>query len=799
MQACDRCHSRKTRCDRRLPSCTACEKAGAQCLHRDKLRQRHMPRGYVDGIESRLQTTSEENARLRHELATLRSSVGPGNSGSSQATINSPRAHSWDQGSYSVNPVMSDGQTDTRRFDAGLSGSPQGAINSNNGNGWNQGSYNANPVMNEERTDARRSTDSPAVEPPTSAENTPGSAEDAVSTEVGYLSLKATGETRYVGSSSGIGLASIISHMVDEGAGLTLLPTDMRDANPPGPLNTAGPCLDSSLPPRQSAMPFIEAYFQHTHITFPLLHRTSFLRTVDQIYSDPDYYASHTYDAYVFDMVLSIGSSNFNRFGDASASSATHYSRAQSKLPAVLGMPSLRPLRAIILLSQHGIFSNLKDTSASIWHLIGIGVRICYEMGLHLEPRYPGNSGDAQSRPVTFEEEMNRRCFWCLYNLDRVVSFTLGRPAAIKDEDIDVSLPAYFDDSEFGPGRPLPQQLATGLRSSPFLHLIRIRRLSGEILVAFYAARQNPNLSYDEKRKLRQKLHEQVVKWKDDTVHLNLVAKPEHNGSFKSCFLSEEWYTAVFNNAMLLLYRPSPSFPHPTNSANQSNEEGDLLHLFTAAKSTINAYAELHSKRRLNYSWITLHGVFLAGLAYVYCVGRALKDPTPLLPVPAYLEIIDDTRACSNVLVAICERWNVVRRSCELFNRLSNAVIRDAVNDAAKQHHRTFTQTYTPDQSSRPVQSQATPTQGSAQQHSTAPSNFNDFGMAMDQIPMGDHFFVADEFRQYSETFDGMFSDDQTFPSELVTGFSQDWPFDDTFVQQPTYGMPMQHEDNLQH
>jgi hypothetical protein len=376
------------------------------------------------------------------------------------------------------------------------------------------------------------------------------------------------------------------------------------------------------------------------------------------------------------------------------------------------------------------------------------------------------------------------------------VSFTLGRPAAIKDEDIDVSLPSHLDDAEFGPSKPLPQRQQNGSKLSPFLHLIRIRRLSGEILAAFYVARQNPNLSYDEKRELRHHFHKQVIAWRDDTKNLSLVGTSDVKGSFKSCFLSQEWYTAVFNNAMLLLYRPSPSFPHPTNSVNQSNEKGDLLHLFSAAKNTINAYAQLHSRRRLNYSWITLHGVFLAGLAYVYCVGRALKDPTRTLQVPPFLEIIDDTRACSNVLVAICERWNVARRSCELFNRLSNAVIRDAVNDAAKQHNqRTLNTDRNSEQPSR--QAQRTPGGSNVQHHGEVPIDSNHLDISMDQIPPADHFFVADEFRQYSETFDGIISVDQTFPSELVMGFSQDWPFDDTFGHQQEYGIPMQHQNGL--
>lgn len=364
---------------------------------------------------------------------------------------------------------------------------------------------------------------------------------------------------------------------------------------------------------------------------------------------------------------------------------------------------------------------------------------------------------------------------------DSVVSFTLGRPTAIKDEDINVSLPSHLDDSQFGPEKPLVPDQCGGSALSPFIHLIRIRRLSGEILSALYVAKQNINLSLDEKRKLRQNFHMQVNAWRDASERLNLTSVPEqHDGSYVSCFLTPDWYTAVYNNAILLLYRPSPMFPHPTNSLAQNSEEQNLLYLFNAAKNTINAYAELHRQRRFNYSWITLHGVFIAGLAYVYCVGRALKYPTPSFPIPDYLEIINDTRTCSNMLVAICERWNVVRRSCELFNKLSTAVIRDAVNAATRQHISRPVENMSVTRPRENMQAASTFRQGGMLSPADTRNGFNDINMAMDHIPMADHFFIADEFRQFSETFDTVGPGDQAFQSELIMGFSQDWSFDDS-------------------
>lgn len=352
MQACDRCHARKTRCDRRMPQCSACEKAGSACLHVDKVRQRQLPRGHIDSMEGDIRNLRNENLKLRQELAALRreQSSEPGRDSNERNT-----------------------ESNTTPVSQALPDDGQGA--------------NADVYL------------------------TPGRSprEDSISAEVGYLTLKATGETRYVGSSSGVGLASIIDAVVKSHNGISRPPEDHD-----GHIVTAA--VDAPLPPRPVAMPFIEAYFQHTHIMFPLLHRPEFLRTVDQIYGEAGYVETHPYECFVFDMVLAIGSSTFNRFEESTAGTADHYGRAQSKLHHVLGLKGLLPLKAILLLSQHGIFSNLRDTSASIWHLVGIGVRMCFEMGLHLEAKPSSGLGP---RFVTMEEELRKRCFWCLYNLDR--------------------------------------------------------------------------------------------------------------------------------------------------------------------------------------------------------------------------------------------------------------------------------------------------------------------------------------------------------------------------------------------
>ncbi|CAK7232054.1 hypothetical protein SCUCBS95973_008132 [Sporothrix curviconia] len=414
MQACDRCHSRKTRCDRRIPQCTACEKAGVPCLHADKLRQRNIPRGYIDNKENLVAQLRVENQNLRRNLSEAQEEVQR----AQRAQDEQEKAH---HSSVQRDALASPGRVTTiTSVSSGPLGTESSALRTTSVAGHTQ------------------CEDSPAS---TTSGNGSTRATDPFTLEVGYLTLTATGEARYLGPSSGIDLASIISTVVsaqsgfgipsmmgggDSGAIGAQTGTGNASSRPPHAVPSD---VTSLFPTLSHAMPYIDSYFQHTHHTFPLVHRPSFMVVAERIFSEPGFYQANTLDALTFDMVVSLGSSNKNRFDDSATSIANKcFAMGQAKIKAVVQMGGMASLKAILLVCHHGIFSSMCDTSASIWHLVGIGARICIELGLHLKQRRASdNSSPHGSNIITFEEEMRRRMFWCLYNLDRVVSFTLAR------------------------------------------------------------------------------------------------------------------------------------------------------------------------------------------------------------------------------------------------------------------------------------------------------------------------------------------------------------------------------------
>jgi hypothetical protein len=67
-QACDRCRSKKIRCDGVTPCCSQCTNVGFECKTSDKLSRRAFPRGYTESLEERVRALEAEVRELKDLL-----------------------------------------------------------------------------------------------------------------------------------------------------------------------------------------------------------------------------------------------------------------------------------------------------------------------------------------------------------------------------------------------------------------------------------------------------------------------------------------------------------------------------------------------------------------------------------------------------------------------------------------------------------------------------------------------------------------------------------------------------------
>lgn len=175
-------------------------------------------------------------------------------------------------------------------------------------------------------------------------------------------------------------------------------------------------------------------YFDSMGYQYPFMSRPDFLDHLQQIYTGGAP-SPEVHNAYHIVMAVAL------LIGSADPSRATEfYHASQETLPLALQNEDLTAVQTLLSLALYTLFAT---SGPSIWHILGTAMRLATSLGLH----------KARSYPSVAEEEMAKRVFWSLYNLDRLIASTLGRPLGIADEDISVTLPRELnDDGTEAPG-----------------------------------------------------------------------------------------------------------------------------------------------------------------------------------------------------------------------------------------------------------------------------------------------------------------------------------------------------------
>lgn len=369
MYACERCYSRKTRCDRRLPRCSSCMKSRSLCQYTNKRQDRQLQQEYLKSAELRLKELEHENDRLKRSVASQKHAVELDDARQAHQSI--PDSHQ---------PVSQRILTESNHVEAQQSPAQSA------------GSF----------------------------QQTPGE------------------ETRYLGSSNGVDFVDVVERVVDSSHTARGLFGRVADSHHvldrvafPSIPQPAG-LMDQAV-----AMPLIRSYFDHWHLIFPVLYRPAFMQVVQQMYSNPQLYQQNTACAFAFDIVLALGSVPSKRVEWGFSDAESHFARALTHFDEVSSPRNIQSLQALLLYCQYGIHASLRDTSSEMWEVLGKATRLCVEIGLH----------DGNSRvlprckmhiigqiPDSVQVEMQRRCFWCYYNLERCVCQCLATRRALTDK-----------------------------------------------------------------------------------------------------------------------------------------------------------------------------------------------------------------------------------------------------------------------------------------------------------------------------------------------------------------------------
>lgn len=284
-------------------------------------------------------------------------------------------------------------------------------------------------------------------------------------------------------------------------------------------------------------------------------------------------------------------------------------------------------LQAILFLILYAL---LNPSRLDSWHLVGIGMRICVDLGLHQE-----SEAHLSSKPETFLET-RRRLFWSMYSLDRSISIGLGRPCEVSDQYIRVEIPTFAIGS-----------LATHDEVLGFKQRYRILQLQSMVYEKLYMTANTLQDSELSVGALRQELDMWASTNRDKlSAHTQML-------------LESEWH-----QSMMLLYRPCRAI--------QTRFRAELSQLWISSRAFLKIYRALVEANEIFYVQVASEKAYTAGLAVLYTYWQLCGSPTEqysadgLEPLSLWHSVAD----VNFILRALSDRWRKGRVLASHFERL---------------------------------------------------------------------------------------------------------------------------------
>ncbi|KIM40773.1 hypothetical protein M413DRAFT_446153 [Hebeloma cylindrosporum] len=634
-RACDICRRKKIRCDGvQLPGfrCSNCVSCNFDCKYVEGAKKRGPPKGYVERIERRLEKLekllrrlcpndmlyAELNAYLDDNWANERPPVDPSTLVGDIANKAQPNSPTLEAVACAIRGAMED------KFDS------------------------ARPDPDDD--------DDPTL---------------ILADKLRRMELSPT-DVRFFGKSSGVMLLRTAIELKNEYAGKVF---DFCDPEKPMVKNqrrefwTVKPWEQAPTRNTPVSTPFdfpdldlanhcIDLYFKCSNLYFPLLHRPTFDKCVQELlYLTDDNFAP------VFLLVCAVGAqySYDPRVlwdGESSYHSSgwKWFTQVQTTVRSLTGPPGLYDLQLYCLCIQFLLGSSSPQSS---WTMVGVGIRLAQDVGAHRRKMH--------DHIHTPEDELWKRAFWILVCMDRIVSSSLGRASAIQDEDFDLDLPIDCDDEYWD--HPDPEKRFKQPPNKPssvtaFILYIKLQQVLGLSLRTIYAINQSKTLlvvvGQEWEQQIVVELDSALNKWVDSVPdHLRWDPKREDDNFFnQSAFLYATYYYI-----QIVIHRPFiPSSGKPSPLSFPS------LAICTNAARSCTRVLDIQANRNNDPPPQMQMTAFTVGIVLLLSIWGA--KPSGLSTDPN--KEMGEVHKCMQILKSLEARWHAAGRLWDTLNSLAS-------------------------------------------------------------------------------------------------------------------------------
>ncbi|KAJ9105650.1 hypothetical protein QFC19_003422 [Naganishia cerealis] len=614
--ACQRCHSRKTKCDSQVPSCQNCVKAGVECMHYDKILGKPLARRHIWSLEERMKILADKGQVEKPSPGTARQESHERDL--DEAGRN--RINSRD--SVHVLQLSIDQSSEVQSEELGLlhegSGEMRTDIHHNHREKRrrlsNQSSWSALPLVDDSSTSSLSDDDMEVSNPN--------------STDAFLITTSTGGERIHYNEELASEIRQYSTSFADRGASETFIKKENaaiaklgQDFLKVARKNTVrNRVTDITAYKTSMLLRLSKRYFVWMNSAYPVLHEYEFYDLVKRCQKQPK--QATVLEFFQLNMVFAIALASLSR-PRLTTSELGHVSRAFWKAAsrtlsrAIGDAEGLKKLQNVLLLLQYTL---LVPKAGNLWQLSGSAMTLATEMSLFAQPN-PAQNFD----PLTLD--LRRRAFWTCYCIDRTLSTTMGRPTSIPEEWITAKMPALVEDKLIK---------ADGIYSGPtcclkiaLVHQVRICRLQSEIHGRLYAPIPTKCSNQEEEKAWTWQTYDKLRTWRSSFL-------------YPTPLVTKEWTELQFHIAVVLLLRPSPNRPNPS-----IEETHVALH---SAGESMKLMKIMHRDGSAVFVWLTVQNLFMCGLTFVNSLKKLTKDQMSESMCIPFVEIILQVQACTSIL-----------------------------------------------------------------------------------------------------------------------------------------------------
>ncbi|KAH8803655.1 fungal-specific transcription factor domain-containing protein [Xylogone sp. PMI_703] len=438
----------------------------------------------------------------------------------------------------------------------------------------------------------------------------------------------------------------------------------------------------SDLPTKELADAYIDIYFFTIHIAYPFVDKSLFMQRYEKFWSGDAETAESSSWLSLFYTILAIGAyyTSFPRCENTNLRAHLNYFGHAMYLSH--SMMTDCTLENIQMLLAQCFFLLAMGQTDRCWNTLGLAIRVAQSIGLHVE--------DSLKQPLTGltprEQETERRTWYSMYVLDRLLALQLGRPVAIHEEGYCVNLPSetletmcLFDggtERSLLDGKPSPLHY--------FTSVIKFSQILGQVISNLYRPSQVVD-DPDQMLLCTATLDGRLTEWKLELPR-HLRFDLGHTFEKSMIFKRQRNMLAIkFHHLRTLMHRPylclswlqkhNPPLMALVERARdqvtalericvfEAQQTAHLLHNVTDEKSLVH-----------DFPWWQMISCLLCASS-VLLVARACMEPDQ----PDYLirsqALDEDAETCLTIFDALSVNSDAARRARDMMEGLKRAHI----------------------------------------------------------------------------------------------------------------------------